>query len=199
MSAAGRVVTGFSKPYVAEYAANAGNVTYSNPELLARGVDVTLSPESSEDNNFYADNVIAESASGIFTGGTVSLTVDGLFTATKKKIFGLGNPDADGWTAYKAGDSVPYVAVGYITRYMSDGVTTYVPTVLARVKFSLPEESASTQEDEIDWQTTELNATLFRDETADQNWKFEGSAFTTEALAEQALLTKLGYVAPITT
>ena len=34
MSAAGRVVTGFSKPYVAEYAANAGTVTYSNPELL---------------------------------------------------------------------------------------------------------------------------------------------------------------------
>ena len=198
MSAAGRVVTGFSKPYVAEYSASGGTVAYSNPELLARGVEVSLEPESSDDNKFYADNVVAESADGIFTGGTVTLTVDGLFAAMKKKIFGYPTAGDDGWTKVGAGVSVPYVAVGYVARFMSDGVTTYVPTVLAKVKFQLPSESAKTQEGEIDWQTTELTASLFRDDSADQVWKYEGGAFSTEALAEAALKTKLGYTEPVT-
>lgn len=192
--AVGRVATGFSKPYVAEYAESSGTVTYSNPELLARGVNVTLSPESSDDNKFYADNVAAEDAGGRFTGGTVSLTVDGLFAAMKRTIFGYPAAGDDGWTAVGESANPPYVGLGYITRYMSGGVTTYVPTVLAKVKFGLPEESADTQEEEIDWQTTELEANLFRDDSSAKNWKYEGSAFDTEALAEAALKAKLGYV-----
>lgn len=190
----GRVVTGFSKPYIADYTHSAGVVTYSNPAPLARGVEVTLSPESTDDNNFYADNVQAESANGIFTGGTVTLTVDGLFTAMKRRVLGYPAAGEDGWTAVGAGAQPPYVGLGYIVRYMSDGVTSYVPTVLAKVKFNIPEESAATQEDEIDWQTSELEANLMRDNTSEQNWKFEGAAYTTEADAEAALLAKLGYV-----
>lgn len=197
MSAAGRVATGFSKPYVAEYDVTGGVVSYTNPALLARGVNVTLSPTSSDDNKFYADNVTAESASGMFTGGTVTLTVDGLFTAMKKKVLGYPTASADGWTEVGAGVTPPYVAIGYITRYMSDGVTSYVPTVLAKTKFHIPEESAETQEDEISWQTTELTADLLRDDSADQVWKYEGAAFSTETAAENALIAKLG--GPITT
>ena len=52
MSAAGKVCTGFSLPYVALY----NNGTYTSGQKLARGVDVTVSPESSDDNKFYADN-----------------------------------------------------------------------------------------------------------------------------------------------
>ena len=72
MAAAGRVTTGFSLPYVALYAASGGSITYSSGAKLARGVDVTISPESSDDNKFYADNQVAEEDSGRFTGGTIS-------------------------------------------------------------------------------------------------------------------------------
>lgn len=52
----GKVATGFSFPYVAKYEATGNVVTYTDAMPLARGVDVTLSPESSDENIFYADN-----------------------------------------------------------------------------------------------------------------------------------------------
>ena len=190
--AAGRVTTGFSKPYVALYGESGGTITYTSGQLLARGVDVSISPESSDDNNFYADNVLAESDAGRFTGGTVTLTVDGLLTATKRLIFGLPTADADGWTAYGDNMAIPYVGIGYIARTMSDGVTAYVATVLAKCRFNQPEDAAATQEDEIDWQTQSLEAVIMRGDDANHNWKFESSEFSTEAAAETALQTKLG-------
>lgn len=190
--AAGKVITGFSLPYVAKYAANEGTVTYSNGMKLARGVEVAISPESTDDNNFYADNVLAESDSGRFTGGEVTLTVDGLLTEAERLIMGLPEADAQGWMAYGDDQNTPELGVGFIVRYMSDGVTTYVPVVLARVKFAQIELNAATQEDEIDWQTSELTATIMRGEDAKHNWKYVGADVATEAAAEAALKTKLG-------
>lgn len=191
MAAAGRVTTGFSLPYVALYAASGGSITYSSGTKLARGVDVTISPESSDDNNFYADNILAESDAGRFTGGTVTLTVDGLLTATKRLIFGLP-AETGGWTAYGDDMAIPYVGIGYIARTQSDGVVSYVPTVLAKCRFNQPEDAAATQEDEIDWQTQSLEAVIMRGDDANHNWKFEGNEYATEASAEAALKTKLG-------
>lgn len=188
----GKVCTGFSKPYVANYAANGGIITYSNGRTLARGVNVTLSPNSSDDNNFYADNQLAESASGAFTGGSVSLTVDGLFRSAERMIMGLPAAGADGFIGYGDEQNVPNVGIGYIARYMSDGVTTYVPTVLVKAKFNLMEQSAATQESEISWQTQALTATLMRGDDANHNWKYIGKEYGTEAEAERALQVKLG-------
>lgn len=187
----GKVATGFSCPWVAEYSATGGVVTYSDAMPLARGVDVTLSPESSDENIFYADNGAAESAAGEFTGGTISLTVDGLLTAAERFIFGLPAAVSD-WIAFGDDMEIPYVGIGYITRYMSDGVTTYVPTVIAKARFSLPENEAATQEDEIDWQTQELEAAIFRGDDANRNWKFLGKDYSSEADALDALKEKLG-------
>ena len=187
MAVAGRVCTGFSKPYVAIYSNVGTAVTYSSGKLLARGVSVNLQPESSEDNNFYADNIVAESGAGEFIGGTVELEVDGLFKETEDLIFGAPTADADGWTADGDGNTVPYCGAGFIVRWMSEGVTTYQPVVLPKVKFAIPEEERATQEDEIEWQTTTLSAALMRDDTASHNWRYRGSSFATEALAEAAL------------
>jgi phi13 family phage major tail protein len=196
--AAGRVCTGFSKPYVATYS-NAGNVvTYSSGQLLARGVSVNLQPESAEDNNFYADNIVAESAAGEFIGGTVELEVDGLFRDTEDLIF--GSPEAvDGWVGDGDASAAPYCGVGFIVRWMSDGVTKYQPVVLPKVKFNIPEEERATQEDEIDWQTTTLVATLMRDDTVNKNWRYRGAEFSTEALAEAELQEFLGISGGATT
>lgn len=196
MSAAGRVTTGFSKPWVALYA-NVGTViSFSNLMRLARGVNVNISPESADDNKFYADNVEAESAAGQFAGGTVDLTVDGCFTAAERLIQGLPEADADGWIGYGNDQAVPYVAVGFIVRYMSDGVTYYQPMILPKVKFNTIGTEAATQEDEIDWQTQSLTATISRDDSIKQRWKYLGDSFATEAEAELALRIKLGFVAP---
>ena len=44
----GRVCTGFSKPYVAVYSATGGTIKYESGQDLARGVDVSIEPETSK-------------------------------------------------------------------------------------------------------------------------------------------------------
>lgn len=193
--AAGRVATGFSKPYVARYIASGTSVIYTGCRRLARGVNVNISPESSDDNNFYADNQAAESASGVFTGGTLELEVDGLFTSSYNYIMGIDDV-ASGWTADGNNAEVPYTGVGFIVRWMSAGVTTYQPVVIAKTKFSIPEEERATQEDEIDWQTTTLSAQMMRDDTTEEAWRYRGEDYSTEAAAEEALIEKLGGTEP---
>lgn len=188
MAAAGKVLTGFSLPYVALYTASSGTVTYSSGQKLARGVSMTISPDTSDDNIFYADNQAAENASGVFTGGTLSLTVDGLLDTAEKFIFGLTTASGN-WYSYDDDQSVPYVGFAAIARYMSDGVTTYTPVALTKVKFTPLELSAETQEDEIDWQAQKLEAKIFRDDSAKHVWKKLGTPQATEASAEAAIKT----------
>lgn len=196
--AAGKVCTGFSKPYVANYSANGGNITLSNGRVLARGVSVNVAPDSAGDNDFYADNQKAESSSGIFTGGTLTLTVDGLLTEAERFIMGLPSAEADGFTAYGDNQEVPYIAVGFLTKYMSSGVTTYVPTIIVKTKFNQLSLDAETQGEEIDWQTQELTASIMRGDDSNHTWKYLGQDYTTEEAAEEALRTKLGIVTPVT-
>lgn len=198
----GKVTTGFSYPYVALYSASGTTITYTSGQALARGVDVTLSPESSSDNIFYADNRQAENAGGKITGYTLSLTVDGLKEDAERLITGL--PEAvGGWTAV-GGDSqeVPYCGVGWVTRFMEDGVASFVPTVCSKVRFSAIEKAAATQEDDIDWQTQSLEAVGYRSDSAEHEFYQLGSEFAVgatyadeeaaEAAAVDALKTKLG-------
>lgn len=188
MSAAGKVLTGFSLPYVAKYTTG----SYSNIQKLARGVDVTISPEASEDNKFYADNHEAENANGVLTGGTVDMTVDGLKAAAERFIMGLPTTASDGFTAYDDDQNIPYVGIGYIARYMSDGQETFVPTLIVKAKFNQIESNAATQEEEIDWQTQALSAQIYRGDDAKHTWKFVGSDYNSETDAENALILKMG-------
>lgn len=189
--AAGRVVTGYSLPYVAKYSNSGSTVTYSNGQKLARGVSVEVSPESSDAQVFYADNVAAETATGRFTGGEVTLTVDGLLMAAERLIMGLPEPSDNGVVYYGDNQTVPYCGVGWVTRYMSGGVTSYVPEGLCKVAFNEIESSRATQDEDIDFQTQELTAKILRSDDANHNWKFIGPEYATEADAENLLKTIL--------
>lgn len=194
MAAAGKVLTGFSKPYVALYSEAGGTITYSSGQILARGVDMTISPETSDDNKFYADNQLAENAGGLFTGGTLSLTVDGLLENAEKLVYGLPAAVSD-WYSFDDDMNPPYMGFAAIARYMSDGVTTYTPVALTKVRFKPHELSAATQEEEIDWQTQAMEASIFRDDSAKHAWKKLGEAQSTEAAAE-ALIKTLFNISP---
>lgn len=182
----GRVITGFSKPWVALYTNTGGTVTYASGQYLARGVDVSIELEAEESTPFYADNAVAEQAGGGFTSGTVSLTVDGLKDAARKLIMGLPTASGD-WTDFGDTMNIPYVGIGFVVRYMEDGATTYEPVVLPKCQFSVFGTEAATQEDSIEFQTQALEATIMRDDTANHVWKKVGTPVATEAAAETAI------------
>ena len=190
MAAAGKVLTGFSLPYVALYTMStttSDTVIYSSGQKLARGVSVSLEPEVGDDNKFYADNLIAETAPGMMNGGTVTLTVDGLLESAEALVLGLPTSDANDWYHYGDSMNIPYVGIGFVCRYQSDGVNSYVPVVLTKARFQTPSLSANTQEEEIEWQTQELVANLMRDDTSNHDWKLMGEEQSTEALAESMI------------
>ena len=193
--AAGKVITGFSKPYVAVYSASGGTVTYSKGMELARGVGVSTDYEVGDSNPFYANNVEAENVPGVFTGGTATLTVDGLFAEAEELIFGLPEPESFEYGADKTvqvrnyGEAAvpPYVGIGFIIRYMSGGVTTYAPYVLTKSRFQMSGNEANTQEESIEWQTRELTADLMRDDTPQKNFQKIFDDQETETEAEEIL------------
>lgn len=193
------VGTGFSYPVVAIYS-NAGNVvTYSDFQSLGRGVNVSLDVTASDSNNFYADNVVAETSGGRFSSGTGTATIDGLERTTARAILGLAaarNVTVDGETVAVQGyadDTPPFVGFGYIYRGMMNGATVYIPTVLPKVKFNPPGRSANTQEEDIDWQTQELTFNIYRDDTSAGEWMFEPvTGFSDEEDAKAFLQGLLG-------
>lgn len=194
----GRVITGYSMPKVAVYSYASNTVTYTGLTPLARGVSVSMDVETSDSSDFYADNVLAESAGGRFTGGTVTLTVDGLKDDARKLIQGLPTEttltvgsDSVKVLEYDDRQAAPYVGVGFVVRYMENGVTSYEPVVLTKCVFNVDALSAETQGENIDFQTSELTATIARDDTANHMWLRRGEAQTTEAKAEAVIAAML--------
>lgn len=186
----GKVITGYSKPFVALYNNNEGAITYSSGMPLARGVDVSVETETGDAVNFYADNVMAESVGGVFTGATITMTVDGLKDAARKLIMGLPNAEpltvgSDSVDIYTYDDrqNIPNVGIGFVVRYMESGVTSYQPVVFTKASFSVDGLDAATQEEEIEFQTTELEAALMRDDSEHHAWRKIGAEQTTEAAA----------------
>lgn len=192
MAADGRVLIGFSEPWAAAYTVSSGTITYSSATKIARGVSVSLELDDAGDSNdFYADNVKAESISGTFTGGTLTLTVDGMLDTARKFLLGLPAATSS-WYSYDDTQSIPDVGVGFICKYLSDGSESYVPVVLAKCKFKDPNISAETQGESVDFQTEELEASVMRADDTNHTWKYLGEAQSTEAAALAALKAKLG-------
>lgn len=196
--AAGRVLTGFSMPYVATYSASGSTITYTGVSQLARGVSVAIAIESGDGSTFYADNVAAEGTGGVFTGGTVTLTVDGLKDAARKLIEGLANPtevtvgsDTVDVYSYDTDQVIPYVGIGFVARYMENGVTTYVPVVLTKCQFDVDGMEAATQAESVEFQTQELTATIMRDDSAKHCWRKIAEAQETETAAVAVITTLL--------
>lgn len=196
------VTTGFSMPYVAQYANTGTTVTYTSGMDLARGVSLALEIDTADDNNFYANNVLAEVETAQFTSGKATVTVDGLSNEAATLIFGLpdptslevGSPETTvQMQGYGEAMNPPYVGFGCVRRTQMEGKVEYWPLILPKIKFGLPSDEMDTQEDQIDWQTQELTATIQRDDTTAKNWKvISAEGLDTEAEAYAAVKAFLG-------
>ena len=190
---------GLSKPYYAEYSAGSGTPSYANGAVMGKATEANIEIETSEDNNLYADNAIAETDRQ-FTGGTLTLSTDDLSQEVSKAILGLKEQAVgtiDGVTdedvnelIYDDTQVTPYLGVGFIVKKVRGGVTAWRAIVLTKVMFSIPSDAATTQGETIEWQVPELTATIMRDDSATHMWKREAT-FTTEAQGEAYIKDRL--------
>ena len=190
---------GLSKPYYATYANTTGTVSYSNGGVMGKATEANIEIETSDDNNLYGDNAIAETDRQ-FTGGTLTLSTTDLSQEVSKAILGLTEQaltDITGVTdesvmelIYDDTQNTPYLGVGFIVKKKVDGAIKWRGIVLTKVMFSIPADAATTQGESIEWQVPELSATIMRDDSATHMWKREAT-FTTEAQAEAYIKDRL--------
>lgn len=190
---------GLSKPYYAIYSNTGATVNYASGAVMGKATEANIEIETTDDNNLYADNAIAETDRS-FSGGTLTLSTDDLSQEVSKAILGLkeqavseiaGVSDEDVMELiYDDTQETPYLGVGFIIKKKVNGVYKWRGVVLTKVMFSVPSDAATTQGETIEWQVPELSATIMRDDSATHMWKREAT-FTTEAQAEAYIQNRL--------
>ena len=196
---------GVSKPYYAVYSNTGSTVSYASGGVMGKAKQVDIEIETSEDNNLYADNGIAETDRQ-FTGGALTLSTDDLSQQVSKAILGLkeqalgtieGVDDEEVQELiYDETQVTPYLGFGFIVKKVVGGVTKWRGIVLTKIMFSVPNDSAITQGESIEWQVPELSATIMRDDSTTHMWKREAT-FTTEAQAEAYIKNRLNITAGV--
>ena len=69
--------------------------------------------------------------------------------------------------------------------------------ILTKIIFNIPNEAATTEGEEIDWQVPEITGSIMRDDSVQHNWKREAT-FTTEAQADAYIRNRLNIPAATT-
>ena len=192
-------IIGLSKPYYGIYSATGNAVSYANGAVMGKATEANIEIDTTEDNNLYADNAIAETDRS-FAGGTLTLSTDDLSQEVAKAILGLTETASTGIEGvtdtsvkelvYDDTQTTPYLGVGFIVKKKVGGAYKWRAVVLSKVMFSVPADAATTQGESIEWQVPELSATIMRDDSATHMWKREAT-FTTEAQAEAYIKARL--------
>lgn len=192
-------VIGLSKPYYGIYSVSGTTVSYGDGAVMGKATEANIEIDTTEDNNLYADNAIAETDRS-FAGGTLTLSTDDLSQDVAKAILGLTENTITGIEGvtdtsvkelvYDDTQTTPYLGVGFIVKKKVGGAYKWRAVVLSKVMFSVPADAATTQGESIEWQVPELSATIMRDDSATHMWKREAT-FTTEAQAEAYIKARL--------
>ncbi len=190
---------GVSKPYYAKYNVVDGNVSYSGGGVMGKMTELEISIETSEDNNLYGDNGIAET-DRTFSNGTLTASTTDLSQEVAKDLLGVVEQELEeipGITdtgvkelVFDDSQVTPYLGTGFIIKKMVNHMTRWRAVVLTKVMFSVPSDSATTQGESIEWQVPELSGTIMRDDSETHKWKREAT-FTTEAQAETYIKHRL--------
>lgn len=190
---------GVSKPYYAKYNFTNGNPSYSGGGVMGKMTEVDVSIETSEDNNLFGDNGIAETDQ-TFSNGTLTISTTDLSQEVTKDLLGVveqaleeipGVTDTDvKEIVFDDRQATPHLGTGFIIKKRVNHVDLWRAIVLTKVMFSVPSDSATTQGESIEWQVPELTGTIMRDDGETHMWKREAT-FTTEAQAEAYIKHRL--------
>ena len=145
-------IIGLSKPYYAIYSETGGVVSYSDGAVMGKATEANISIETTEDNNLYGDNGLAETDRR-FTNGSLTLSTTDLSQEVSKAILGLTEQaitGVDGVTdtsvkelVYDDTQVTPYLGVGFIIKKKVNGVYKWRGVVLPKVMFSVPADATT--------------------------------------------------------
>lgn len=196
-------IIGVSKPYVAKYSNTDSTVTYTAGQILDKMTQLDATINSAKNNNFYADNAIAETDRS-FSGGTLTVNTADLGPEVSALILGItpvAISEIEGVTDEDVNELIfdddqqnPYLGFGCIIKKRVNNEDKWRAIIFTKIQFAVPSDAATTQGETIEWQTPTLSGTIMRDDSAKHTWKREAT-FTTEAQAEAYIKARLGITA----
>lgn len=168
---------GLSKLIIAKYSHSDGTTTYSEGNIPEKMSEYSLDITTTDNNNLYLDNEIAESEGGEFKEGTLAITTGELMPATSKLLLSIKENKitvgGESVTEYVFDDNTKSIEVGcgLIELHQNNNEEFYRAIWLNRVKFNIPGGSAKTKEDTVDWQLPEITGSVMRDAAGDHAWQ----------------------------
>lgn len=193
---------GVSKPKYAiyNYDPTTKKVTYTGGGSAGKATEVDVTINTSEDNNLYADNGIAETDRQ-FTDGTLTEGTDDLSQEVSKVMLGAKEIDLEEIPGITDTDvkelvfdddmATPYLGRGIIIKKQVNNVVMWRAVMFTKTMANIPDDAATTQGESIEWQTPSIVSAILRDDSEKHTWKREAT-FTTEAQAEAYLDYRLG-------
>lgn len=159
----------YSKATVAD-----GVVTgYAGVQTMGKAISASFEPAEGSDNPLYANNAVAENDTNAGSGGTLTLTLDRLKYAAIADLFGLTlktvTTDQQGFD-YDGTEAAAPVGVAFIRQMQEDNDRGIHEVILfRRVTFSMPSEEGQTMGESIEWQTPEIEGTVYGKEASGTN------------------------------
>lgn len=165
---------GLAIPTCAFYAANEGVVTYSDGFTLGKAIEASIELEDTDPIVLYADNVAAESVAS-FSTGTLTLTIDELSVENAGKILGISptsivTPSGTA-ISFNSNQATPYLGLGLIVKKLVNNVMVHQAIILRKIQFRVPAGDYTTQGENVEFQTPELQATIMKDDTSSGTWQ----------------------------
>lgn len=166
--------------------AKRGESGYTDAFRCGKAVQGSATP-STYDVKFYADDALAENATGI-SDWQISLDVSDLPAVAANVLF--GHTVSEGEIIRKTDDQSNYVGVGFYVPRMKDGATTYDAYWFYKVKFTEPTQSFTTKGETITFNGDSISGTA----SSDDSKRFNTSkTFATPEEAENWLNTQANY------
>lgn len=171
-------------------------------KMMGKAISAEFSPSKPDDNPLYANNGVSENDSSGASGGTLKNTLDRLTMEAAADLFGLtvktvkvtvDGQEVEGKSLDYTGleQSAP-VGAAYIRMNQEDDVRSHEVVFYRRVVYSMPTEKAQTKGEKIEWQTPELEATVFGLEGDGSNPWYRSVVFPTQAAAIAFIEEQLG-------
>ena len=139
--------------------------------------------EERADADFYADDHKIDSDNSM-TGASIVLELANMTDALEKEFLGyVPASTASGADLNITDVAAPFVGVGFIKKERYKGTITYKGYWFYKVQFTRDTDSVNTKGESVEFQTTELQATIMRADDSSHSWKIIAEDQTTEAAA----------------
>lgn len=176
---------------------------------MGKAISASFEPTTPDDNPLYANDAIAENDASGASGGTLTLTLDTLGQTAAADLYGLTVQDVSVTIGADPGEEVEGTALKYTGNEQSapvgvafvrtnqvSGVRSYEVVLYRRVVFSMPASEAQTKGETIEWQTPEIEGTVYGLEGDGTNAWFEQVVLPSQAAAIQYITDYFAKTSP---